>query len=137
MYPPSRAKGRREQSQTRRSSLRFSKLSSRQPTFSQSAKLEGQIERYKSNELASLIASSASLIWNIQVLGTKTVLQQTVGNLGRKLSYFETIEKRIMSFRDAEREGPRLTKHGAVAFETIVQPSDGSIAKTLVGRNQS
>jgi hypothetical protein len=25
-------------------------------------------------------------------------------------------EKRIMSFRDAEREGPRLTKQGTVAF---------------------
>jgi hypothetical protein len=26
------------------------------------------------------------------------------------------VVNRIMSFRDAEREGPRLTKHGTVAF---------------------
>jgi hypothetical protein len=68
MYPPSRAKGRREQSHLRRSSLKFFKLSSRQLTAPQSAMSEGQIERYKSHELASPIASSASLIWNIQVL---------------------------------------------------------------------
>ena len=44
-------------------------LSSRQPTASQSAMSEGRIERYKSDELVSQIASSASLICNIQVLG--------------------------------------------------------------------
>ena len=38
----------------------------RQPTASQSAMSEGRIERYKSDELVSQIASSGSLICNIQ-----------------------------------------------------------------------
>jgi hypothetical protein len=41
-------------------------LSPRQPTASQSPMSEGRIERYKSDELVSQIASSGSLICNIQ-----------------------------------------------------------------------
>jgi hypothetical protein len=45
------------------------------------------------------------------------------------LGVLASLEKRIMSFRDAEREGPRLTKQGTVAFVSIVQPQTAASLK--------